>query len=71
MLLAARESLGTSAYFLAEIAMAGGDPEVAVQQLEKCRQARNFFLPFAKRGPLFAPLHGNPRYEAVMKAVGL
>jgi len=71
MLLAARESLGTSAYFLAEIAMAGGDPEVAVQQLEKCRQARNFFLPFAKRDPLFAPLHGNPRYEAVMKAVGL
>lgn len=70
-LLAVRERLGTSPYFLAEIAMAGGDPDGALRQFERCLAERNFFLPFARRDPLFAPLHGNPRYEAVMRAVGL
>jgi hypothetical protein len=64
-------NLHASPYFLAEIAMAQGDPEAAVEQLEACLQSRNFFLPFARRAPLFAPLHGNPRYQAVMKGVGL
>ena len=57
--------------FLAEIAMAAGDSDSALQQLETGLKTRNFFLPFARREPLFAPLHGNPRYEAVMRAIGL
>jgi len=58
-------------YMLAELAMAKGDTERAMAELEKCLKARSFFLPFAKRDPLFAPLHGKARYEAVMKGVGL
>jgi hypothetical protein len=58
-------------YILAELAMAKGDPDRAIVELEKSLETRAFFLRFAKRDPLFAPLHGKARYEAVMKAVRL
>ena len=70
-LMAIDEGIRGYPYFLAELAMAGEDRERALTELERAVAQRNFFLPFAKRDPLFAPLHGNPRYEAVMKQVGL
>ena len=65
------EQVSSNTYFMAELAMAAGDTERALTQLERSLASHNFFLPFAKRDPLFAPLRGNPRYEAVMKKVGL
>ena len=70
-LLEIREPVKNWSYMSAEIAMAAGDRERALEELEQCLKIREFFLPFARREPIFAPLHGNPRYEAVMKAVGL
>jgi len=58
-------------YRLAAIAMAAGDRVRALNELEAALQSRDFFLPFARRDPLFAPLYNEPRYQAVMKAVGL
>ncbi len=57
--------------FLAELAMAKGDRESALRELENALHQHDFFLPFARRDPLFATLRGDPRYQAVMKAVGL
>ena len=62
-LLAIDERARAHPYYLAELAMAAGDSERALP-------ARNFFLPFSKRDPLFAPLHGN-RYESAMQRLGL
>lgn len=58
-------------YFLAEIATAAGDTREAIHQLQAAYQGHVFFLPYAKRDPLFAPLHGNADYEAIMKRIGL
>jgi len=58
-------------YRLAAIAMAAGDRVRALNELEAALQSRDFFLPFARRDPIFAPLYNEPRYQAVMKAVGL
>jgi DNA-binding winged helix-turn-helix (wHTH) protein len=70
-LLAISERLNTNAYFLAEIAMAGGDEKKALDQLERAFQAHIIFVPYAKRDPLFVPLRDDPRYQAIMKQVGL
>jgi tetratricopeptide (TPR) repeat protein len=61
----------TSAYYLAEMAMAAGDEKEALNQLERAAAAHLFFTPYAKRDPLFAPLRESPRFQAVMKQVGL
>ncbi len=70
-LLAIDEGMRGYPYFLAELAMAAGDRERALKELERALSQRNFYLPFAKRDPLFVPLHGDPRYEAIMRQVGL
>ena len=70
-LLQAEERRGVGPYFLAELAMAAGDRDRALAELEASLKSRDFFLPFARRDPLFGPLHGESRYEAVMQAVGL
>jgi tetratricopeptide (TPR) repeat protein len=58
-------------YRMAAIAMAAGDRNRALTELENGVKSRHFFLPFARRDPLFEPLRNEPRYQAVMKAVGL
>ena len=62
---------GMNEYFRAEIAMAAGEPEEALSHLEASVAQHAFFAPYAKHDPLFTPLHGNPRYEAAMKRIGL
>jgi tetratricopeptide (TPR) repeat protein len=69
--LAIGERLNTNAYFLAEIAMAAGDENKALDELERALQSHLIFVPYAKRDPLFAPIRDNPRYQAIMKQVGL
>jgi len=64
-------SIGTNSYFLAEIAMAAGESEQALVQLEKAFAEHLFFVPYARRDPLFTPLRGTPRFEAIMQRVGL
>jgi hypothetical protein len=51
--------------------MAAGDTREAIHQLQAAYQGHIFFLPYAKRDPLFTPLHGNADYEAIMKRIGL
>lgn len=65
------KTMHTNNYFLAEIAMAGGDQDEALRQLERALAAHLFFVPYAKRDPLFAPLRELPRFQAIMKQVGL
>jgi DNA-binding winged helix-turn-helix (wHTH) protein len=62
---------GMNSYYLAEIAMAAGNGEEALAELERAAAAHLFFTPYAKRDPLFAPLRESPRFQAVMQKVGL
>jgi DNA-binding winged helix-turn-helix (wHTH) protein len=62
---------GMNSYYLAEIAMAAGNREDALNQLERAATEHLFFTPYAKRDPLFAPLRESPRFQAVMQKVGL
>jgi len=70
-LLSIEERIHGSTYFGAELAMAAGEHDRALGHLDHSLAMHDFFLPFAKRDPLFAPLHGNARYEAIMSKVGL
>ena len=70
-LLSVQARTGMNEYFRAEIAMAAEEPEEALKHLEASVAQHLFFAPYAKHDPLFTPLHGNPRYEAAMKRIGL
>jgi DNA-binding winged helix-turn-helix (wHTH) protein/TolB-like protein/Tfp pilus assembly protein PilF len=48
-----------------------GDRERALYWLERSVEARNFFMPFIKVNPLFSELRGDPRYETLVRRVGL
>jgi hypothetical protein len=69
--LAIGDRLSINTYFLAEIAMAAGDENKTLDRLERALQSHVLFVPYAKRDPLFAPLRDNPRYQAVIKQIGL
>jgi hypothetical protein len=70
-LLDAEKRLRVNAYFLAELSMAAGQPTQALQYLEATVNQRNFFVPFARRDPIFAPLRNEPRFRALMQKIGL
>jgi tetratricopeptide (TPR) repeat protein len=48
-----------------------GDRERALYWLERSVEARNFFMPFIRVNPLFSELRGDPRYETLVRRVGL
>ena len=48
-----------------------GDKERAFFWLEKCYQGREHDLVFSKVWPMFNSLHSDPRYQELMKRVGL
>jgi DNA-binding winged helix-turn-helix (wHTH) protein len=61
----------TNPYFVAEVAIVAGNLTEAADHLDRAVSTHMFFAPYARRDPLFAPLHGTPRYEAAMKKIGL
>lgn len=48
-----------------------GDHDGALDELEAAVAARPFMLIFAAADPMFAPLHGDPRFDRVVEGLGL
>jgi DNA-binding winged helix-turn-helix (wHTH) protein/tetratricopeptide (TPR) repeat protein len=51
--------------------MAAGEPSRALDALEHCVKARTTYLGFTGQSPCFRALHGDPRFQAVLRALKL
>ncbi len=51
--------------------MAVGEPSRAMDALEYCIKARTTYLGFTGQNPYFRTLHGNPRFQAILRALDL
>ena len=51
--------------------MAAGQPDRALDALEHCVKARTTYLYFAAQTPSFHPLHNNPRFRDILRAINL
>ena len=51
--------------------MAAGEPSRALDALEHCVKARPTCLCFTEREPCFQPLHGEPRFQRILKTLKL
>lgn len=51
--------------------MAVGEPERALDALEHCIRARTTYLCFTAQNPYFRPLHGNARFQGILRALKL
>jgi TolB-like protein/class 3 adenylate cyclase/Flp pilus assembly protein TadD len=60
-----------SPMMFANIYMSLGDREQALERLEEGLRLRAWHLPQIAIYPRWAPLHGDPRYDAILQAMGL
>ena len=51
--------------------MAVGESSRALDALEHCVKARTTYLCFTAQNPYFHPLHNNPRFQDLLKALKL
>ena len=51
--------------------MVVGEPEWALDALEHCVETRTTYLRFTGQNPCFRPLHGNTRFRAILRTLGL
>ena len=51
--------------------MAAGEPSRALDALEHCVKARTTYLGFTGQSPCFRPLHDDPRFQGVLRALRL
>ena len=58
-------------FWIAAIYAQLGEKDRAFLWLDKAYQAKDFFLTFAKASPYMDPLRSDPRYDALLKKVGL
>ena len=58
-------------YYLASFAAELGDKDAAFALLDKAYDKNDQFIFFAKIDPAMRPLHGDPRYNALLKKLGL
>lgn len=58
-------------YFLAKFYALLGDREQALSWLEKSCENKDFLLAFVKAEPIFDELRSEPRYQAVLRRMGL
>jgi DNA-binding winged helix-turn-helix (wHTH) protein/TolB-like protein len=58
-------------YVLAKSYALLGDKEQALSGLEKSYEANDFLLPFVNADPIFDHLRSEPRYQAVLRRMGL
>ena len=58
-------------YFIAYIYMGLGDIDKTFEYLEKCFKVGDMYLSYLPIDPIFKELHDDPRFEALMKKMGL
>ena len=51
--------------------MAVGEPSRALDALEHCVKARTTYLCFTAQNPYFRPLHGDPRFQRILRTLKL
>ena len=51
--------------------LAAGYIDLALDWLEKGFQERSFYLIWIHADPIYAPLHGEPRFRALISRLGL
>jgi hypothetical protein len=51
--------------------MAVGEPDRALDALEHCVNARTTYLCFTEQNPYFRTLHGNPRFQRILRSLNL
>jgi TolB-like protein/Tfp pilus assembly protein PilF len=59
-----------SPFLVAELYARAGDVEPALEWLEKALEARAAQMVYVSRAPYFEALHGQPRFEAIVRRVG-
>ena len=64
-------SAGMAAYQIAEVHAYRGDKDRALEWLERARQQRDAGLNFLRTDPFLANLHGDPRWNAFLRTIGL
>jgi hypothetical protein len=64
-------SAGMAAYQIAEVHAYRGDKDRAFEWLERARQQRDAGLNFLRTDPFLANLHGDPRWNAFLRTIGL
>jgi serine/threonine protein kinase/Tfp pilus assembly protein PilF len=62
---------GWDAWFLIDIYAALGDREEALRWLEAAYKERNSLLPWIGDNKFYEPLHGDPRYEDIVKRMSV
>lgn len=62
---------GGSSIWVAAICAGLGEKDAAFEWLEKAFHERTSFLAYFKFHPLFDNLHGDPRFEALVKRIGI
>ncbi len=67
----ALKALGQVAYQEAEVGAQWGDRQAALEAMERAARLGDQGILWAKTDPLMIPLHGDPRYTAVVRRVGL
>ncbi len=60
-----------AAYFVAWAYARLGNADETLDWLEKGCSARPFFLPFIGVEPLFDPVRSDPRFQALLRRIGL
>ena len=55
----------------ARVALGVGDTGRALDWLERGYRERSFYLPFIGADPEYAPLHDSPRYQRIIRGMGL
>lgn len=58
-------------YEVAMQRMALGEPDEALAALQRCLDIRCASAPFLRANPTFRPLHGDPRFEALVARLKL
>jgi serine/threonine-protein kinase len=66
-----RETRYVSAEALAAIHANLGDPDAAFRELDRAIQERSFSIPLLTIEPMFAPLRADPRWQPLLRRVGL
>jgi hypothetical protein len=62
---------GTAAISLAAVYLYAGDRDRALEWLEKSYEERDPNLPFIGRGPKWDPLRSDPRFQDLLRRIGL
>jgi len=65
-----KQNVGSPSYFAAAVYTAMGEKDKAVLLLEKSFSNREVEMQWLKVEPLFKPLHGDPRFEYILKKIG-